>query len=37
MIHQGIPMGNPVDLDGVNRSNLPDLGAYEWQPSTEEK
>ncbi len=28
----GIPMGNPFDLDGVFRSETPDLGAYEWVP-----
>lgn len=29
----GIPMGNPFDLDGIERSETPDLGAYEWVPT----
>lgn len=29
----GIPMGNPFDLDGIERSETPDLGAYEWIPT----
>lgn len=31
--NKGIPMGNPLDLDGVMRSEMPDLGAYEWVSS----
>lgn len=26
----GIPMGNPYDLDGEERGETPDLGAYQW-------
>jgi len=33
----GIPMGNPIDLDGVLRSETPDLGAYEWVPQEDEE
>jgi hypothetical protein len=32
-INAGIPMGVPLDIDGVNRGSSPDLGAYEWFPS----
>ncbi|PID88937.1 MAG: hypothetical protein CSB02_00100 [Bacteroidia bacterium] len=28
---KGIPMGNPLDLDGIERGDTPDLGAYQWQ------
>ncbi len=28
---KGIPMGNPFDLDGIERGDTPDLGAYQWQ------
>ena len=31
--NHGIPMGNPFDLGGVERSETPDLGAYEWLPT----
>ena len=29
----GIPMGNSFDLDGVQRSETPDLGVFEWVPT----
>jgi len=29
----GIRMGNDFDLDGIKRSNTPDLGAFEWVPT----
>ncbi len=29
----GIPMGNPFDLDGIERSDTPDIGAYQWVPT----
>lgn len=29
----GIPMGNDYDLDGIERSGTPDLGAFEWTPT----
>ena len=35
VIKQGIPMGNSYDLDGIERSATPDLGAYEWVPNEE--
>ena len=34
-IKKGIPMGNAFDLDGILRSQTPDLGAYEWVPEEE--
>lgn len=27
---KGIPMGQPTDLDGVERGDTPDIGAYQW-------
>lgn len=33
----GTPMGNPYDLDGVERGNTPDLGAYQWVPVADGK
>lgn len=30
---KGIPLGNLFDLDGVERSESPDLGAFEWVPT----
>lgn len=35
--NMGIPMGNQYDLDGIERSSTPDLGAYEWVPITEDE
>jgi hypothetical protein len=35
--NMGIPMGNPYDLDGILRSETPDLGAYEWVPTEDEE
>lgn len=32
----GIPLGNPYDLDGILRGELPDLGAFEWVPVSDE-
>ena len=32
-IGKGIPMGVPFDINGVDRGNLPDLGAYQWVPA----
>ncbi|NOR86109.1 MAG: hypothetical protein GQ527_00730, partial [Bacteroidales bacterium] len=32
----GIPLGNPYDLDGVERTETPDFGVYEWVPTVEE-
>lgn len=33
----GIPMGNPYDLDGIERGETPDLGAYQWVPVADGK
>ncbi|NPD45655.1 MULTISPECIES: hypothetical protein [unclassified Lentimicrobium] len=33
----GIPMGNTIDLDGIERGETPDLGAYQWVPVADEK
>ena len=33
----GIPLGNPFDLDGVERGDTPDLGAYQWVPVVDSK
>ena len=30
---KGIPMGNSYDLDGIERGEQPDLGAYQWVPT----
>lgn len=35
--NMGIPMGNQYDLDGIIRSETPDLGAYEWVPQEEDE
>lgn len=35
--NMGIPMGNQYDLDGVNRSEKPDLGVYEWVHQEEDE
>lgn len=35
--NMGIPMGNQFDLDGIMRSETPDLGAYEWVPTEDEE
>jgi hypothetical protein len=32
-INAGIPMGVPLDIEGVDRGLTPDLGAYEWVPT----
>ena len=32
-IGKGIPMGVPFDIEGVERGQNPDLGAYQWVPS----
>jgi len=36
VIKIGIPMGNPFDLDGIERTEKPDLGAYQWVPKTDD-
>jgi hypothetical protein len=33
VIGYGIPMGVPFDLNGIDRGNTPDLGAYQWVPT----
>lgn len=34
---KAIPMGNPLDLDGIERGSTPDIGAYQWVPTPDEK
>ena len=35
-INKGIPMGNPFDMDGIERGETPDIGVYEWVEDEDE-